>query len=103
GDSSSYNSADDEEYSEFAESEEEPEADYFFGGDDGEYGNEWNTESDDSRLDSDDAYGGRVGSSSGNRRIAEVIEGHPDAYYGGYGRCYSCGARGHWAPGCPFR
>lgn len=27
--------------------------------DDGEYGNEWNTESDDSRLDSDDADGGR--------------------------------------------
>ncbi|XP_037086758.1 E3 ubiquitin-protein ligase rnf8-like [Pollicipes pollicipes] len=25
------------------------------------------------------------------------------AYYGGYGRCYVCGRRGHWAPGCPFR
>ncbi|CAH1646671.1 unnamed protein product [Spodoptera littoralis] len=103
GNSSSYNSADDEEYSEFAESEEEPEEDYFYGDRYGEYGNEWNTESDDSRLDSDDAYGGRVGGNSSNRRIAETIEGLPDAYYGGYGRCYSCGARGHWAPGCPFR
>ena len=24
-------------------------------------------------------------------------------YYGGYGRCFVCGFRGHWAPGCPFR
>ncbi|XP_028174424.1 E3 ubiquitin-protein ligase rnf8-A-like isoform X1 [Ostrinia furnacalis] len=28
--------------------------------------------------------------------------GIPGAYYGGYGRCYRCGARGHWAPGCPY-
>ncbi|XP_075974751.1 uncharacterized protein LOC142975650 isoform X1 [Anticarsia gemmatalis] len=28
--------------------------------------------------------------------------GLPGAYYGGYGRCYRCGTRGHWAPGCPF-
>nr|APG79373.1 pheromone binding protein 12 [Cyrtotrachelus buqueti] len=32
-----------------------------------------------------------------------VMIGLPDAYYGGYGRCYSCGERGHWANGCPFR
>ncbi|RVE41517.1 hypothetical protein evm_013831, partial [Chilo suppressalis] len=31
------------------------------------------------------------------------VPGLPGAYYGGYGRCYSCGARGHWAPGCPNR
>jgi len=24
------------------------------------------------------------------------------AYYGGYGHCYKCGRRGHWANGCPF-
>ena len=24
------------------------------------------------------------------------------AYYGGYGRCYRCNRRGHWANGCPF-
>uniref|UniRef100_A0A2H1WFN0 E3 ubiquitin-protein ligase CHFR n=1 Tax=Spodoptera frugiperda TaxID=7108 RepID=A0A2H1WFN0_SPOFR len=104
GNSSSYSSADDEEYdSEFAESEEGPEEDYLNYDYDGEYGNEWNTESDDSRLDSDDADGGRVRGNRSNRRIAETVEGLPNAYYGGYGRCYKCGARGHWAPGCPFR
>ncbi|KAJ8973019.1 hypothetical protein NQ317_004617 [Molorchus minor] len=30
-------------------------------------------------------------------------DGVPGAYYGGYGHCYSCGARGHWANGCPYR
>ncbi|ESO93576.1 hypothetical protein LOTGIDRAFT_232629 [Lottia gigantea] len=29
------------------------------------------------------------------------VEGDPDAYYGGYGRCYTCGRSGHWANGCP--
>ncbi|KAF7287640.1 uncharacterized protein LOC143192870 isoform X2 [Rhynchophorus ferrugineus] len=27
----------------------------------------------------------------------------PETYYGGYGRCYSCGEEGHWANGCPYR
>ncbi|CAH0714378.1 unnamed protein product, partial [Brenthis ino] len=30
------------------------------------------------------------------------VAGREGAYYGGYGRCYRCGARGHWAPGCPL-
>ncbi|KAB0791728.1 hypothetical protein PPYR_03528 [Photinus pyralis] len=29
--------------------------------------------------------------------------GIPGHYYGGYGSCYKCGQRGHWANGCPFR
>ncbi|XP_046739602.1 E3 ubiquitin-protein ligase RNF8-like isoform X2 [Diprion similis] len=33
----------------------------------------------------------------------EYVEGLPGAPYGGYGTCYCCGSRGHWAPGCPFR
>ncbi|XP_046418155.1 E3 ubiquitin-protein ligase RNF8-like isoform X1 [Neodiprion fabricii] len=32
----------------------------------------------------------------------DYIEGRIGALYGGYGSCYSCGNRGHWAPGCPF-
>ncbi|KAL4715576.1 hypothetical protein ACJJTC_009202 [Scirpophaga incertulas] len=41
------------------------------------------------------------GNVTGRRRGHEP--GLPGAYYGGYGRCFSCGARGHWAPGCPNR
>lgn len=29
--------------------------------------------------------------------------GLPGTYYGGYGRCYLCKQRGHWANGCPSR
>ncbi|CAG9113766.1 unnamed protein product [Plutella xylostella] len=38
----------------------------------------------------------------GTPRRRGRVDGLPNAYYGGYGRCYRCGARGHWAPGCPF-
>ncbi|XP_030754364.1 E3 ubiquitin-protein ligase RNF8-like isoform X2 [Sitophilus oryzae] len=34
---------------------------------------------------------------------SEWEDGVPGAYYGGYGRCFNCGARGHWTTGCPFR
>ncbi|CAK1540501.1 unnamed protein product [Leptosia nina] len=36
-----------------------------------------------------------------NRRFRERVPGVPGSYYGGYGVCFRCGARGHWAPGCP--
>ncbi|KAG7306507.1 hypothetical protein JYU34_009146 [Plutella xylostella] len=39
---------------------------------------------------------------AGTPRRRGRVAGLPNAYYGGYGRCYRCGARGHWAPGCPF-
>ncbi|XP_032515111.2 E3 ubiquitin-protein ligase RNF8-like isoform X1 [Danaus plexippus] len=31
------------------------------------------------------------------------VPGIPGSFYGGYGRCFRCGAFGHWAPGCPNR
>ncbi|CAK1601042.1 unnamed protein product [Parnassius mnemosyne] len=42
-----------------------------------------------------------TGEARTNRR--GIVPGTPGSYYGGYGRCFSCGARGHWAPGCPFK
>ncbi|VDI42300.1 E3 ubiquitin-protein ligase RNF8 [Mytilus galloprovincialis] len=33
---------------------------------------------------------------------SDYVRGDEDAYYGGYGTCYRCGSRGHWANGCPF-
>lgn len=30
------------------------------------------------------------------------VEGEEGHYYGGYGRCFNCQRRGHWAPGCPY-
>ncbi|KAJ2942635.1 hypothetical protein O0L34_g2103 [Tuta absoluta] len=37
------------------------------------------------------------------RRTNRSVPGIPGSYYGGYGRCYHCQSRGHWAPGCPYR
>ncbi|PAA66110.1 hypothetical protein BOX15_Mlig014125g1, partial [Macrostomum lignano] len=54
-------------------------------------------DSSDSDSDSDAEYNG--GSSTDS---SESMDGNPRAYYGGYGRCYNCGRRGHWANGCPF-
>ncbi|XP_022921211.2 E3 ubiquitin-protein ligase CHFR-like [Onthophagus taurus] len=34
---------------------------------------------------------------------SEYVPGNPEVYYGGYGSCFRCGARGHWANGCPLR
>ena len=31
------------------------------------------------------------------------VPGNPEVYYGGYGSCFNCGARGHWSNGCPLR
>ncbi|GAB6026040.1 E3 ubiquitin-protein ligase rnf8 [Chamberlinius hualienensis] len=33
---------------------------------------------------------------------SETDSGILGAYYGGYGNCYNCGRRGHWANGCPY-
>ncbi|ELT95456.1 hypothetical protein CAPTEDRAFT_202625 [Capitella teleta] len=30
------------------------------------------------------------------------VRGVPGSYYGGFGTCFRCGNRGHWAPGCPL-
>ncbi|XP_061703917.1 uncharacterized protein LOC133515395 [Cydia pomonella] len=46
--------------------------------------------------------GERAAGAHGRRRRRHV-PGLPGAYYGGYGRCFRCRARGHWAPGCPER
>lgn len=46
--------------------------------------------SDNSDLGSDDSS-------------TSSVEGVPGYYYGGYGSCFECGHRGHWAPGCPFK
>ncbi|XP_041354373.1 E3 ubiquitin-protein ligase RNF8-like [Gigantopelta aegis] len=51
-------------------------------------------ESDDSELLTDDSENDNSDSGS--------VSGESDSYYGGYGRCYTCGALGHWANGCPL-
>merc|ERR1712059_41115 len=76
------------------------------------------TEEDEEANDPDDAEGtvsssqssSTSGSSSGSSSELAAsgtfsdssIEGNPGEYYGGYGECFICGRRGHWAPGCPF-
>ena len=57
------------------------------------------SDSNDEDEDLDD-----VGDNSdGNTSSSGTISGDEDAPYGGYGACYVCGHRGHWAPGCPRR
>ncbi|XP_063538671.1 uncharacterized protein LOC134747920 [Cydia strobilella] len=46
---------------------------------------------------------GERAAGAGGRRRRRHVPGLPGAYYGGYGRCFLCRARGHWAPGCPNR
>lgn len=46
-----------------------------------------NTETTDTSMNSD----------------SSSVSGEDDAFYLGYGRCFSCGRRGHWASGCPDR
>ncbi|KAJ8730803.1 hypothetical protein PYW08_002216 [Mythimna loreyi] len=91
GDDSSFYSTPDHEY---LEEEEEVEAEYYQ-----RYGDRYWTEGDSgSNTDGYDEWAAGSDSDGG----AALVEGRPDAYYGGYGRCFRCGARGHWAPGCPF-
>ncbi|KAK3598995.1 hypothetical protein CHS0354_007448 [Potamilus streckersoni] len=33
----------------------------------------------------------------------DYVRGEYGAFFGGYGRCFTCGSRGHWANGCPYR
>jgi len=53
--------------------------------------------------DDDDDDGSRDGESDEDSNSSATISGDEDAPYGGYGSCYICGHRGHWAPGCPRR
>lgn len=51
---------------------------------------------------SDESGPGHYSSSSMDDDDDDVIVEGTGAYYGGYGACYRCGRRGHWANGCPF-
>ena len=54
---------------------------------------------DDSSESSDDDDD----SNSDSDASLSTLSGEEGHYYGGYGHCYICGHRGHWAPGCPDR
>jgi len=49
---------------------------------------------DDSQTDGD--------SQVDSENLDSHVPGVPGATYGGFGRCFNCNRRGHWAPGCPF-
>ena len=58
--------------------------------------------SSSSSNSSDTSSGSSTNSDASVRSSASSVEGIPGFYYGGYGECFNCGRRGHWAPGCPY-
>lgn len=58
--------------------------------------------SDGDEEDDDDVDVDHISSDSNDDEDSTYEDGIPGAYFGGYGRCYNCGARGHWANGCPY-
>lgn len=63
--------------------------------------NEDNFSSDWDRYDSFDRYRS-LSDDEEEDSEGDYIRGSGRSYYGGYGRCFKCGSRGHWANGCPF-
>ncbi|XP_012545306.2 E3 ubiquitin-protein ligase rnf8-A isoform X2 [Bombyx mori] len=115
----SFNSSETSDSEIFEEEEEEEYNDYE--SDDDNSGRIWVQSSDsDDRFDDDFNFfdnasefsdsdsdftlscGSETGNDSDGVRRLGVVAGRPGSYYGGYGRCYKCGCRGHWLPGCPF-
>ncbi|XP_078001042.1 E3 ubiquitin-protein ligase RNF8-like [Glandiceps talaboti] len=55
-----------------------------------------------SDLESDDSVDDE-NSDDSDEMEDDSDEMEDEPYYGGHGRCFNCGKRGHWANGCPFR
>ncbi|CAG9578760.1 unnamed protein product [Danaus chrysippus] len=89
------NSYEHEEESDSFEEEEEEDDDFF------DYG----SLSDHTYSNSGSDWQEFDGDSTGGSSLSNTnhVPGIPGSFYGGYGRCYRCGAFGHWAPGCPNR
>lgn len=58
--------------------------------------------SSDSSDNGDTTYYDSTILSDDSSSDVDYIPGVGDEYYGGYGTCFNCGHRGHWANGCPF-